>query len=496
MIQLRFKRYRESGGLTLRGARRLSRNRFAQPWPVLALLLLRPAVGWPASEPSPSTQASAPTPSQPSAGVSESITKGFDLLARNDAAGAELAFRDALKSQPELERAHRGLGLALRAEGKLEAALDELQVATRLDPADAEGLYALGLVAWSLSAQPALSRSSVPAFSPSDYRGVASEAFRRALALRPQDVSMRLTLAELYLDAGRDPEALAQAEEAARLAPQNAAAHVMLGHAYFAAGQEDKAASEYQTALKLDPGAGDAYTALGRLQLFQHKYLQAEGAFRRAIEVSPGLAPAYAGLAQILIQHGRAAEARSLLEKAVVLDSQDWQSQFALAVLLSQAGEGEAATQRLEKVLRLRPGFLPAQEELALGLLRRGDLKGAGDEAEKMIVQDPQAAEGHRVLALVLWKQRNFDGSLTECAMALAGDPNSASMLALQAIALWQLDRKKEAQAAFRQAAKVEAKIGSAEVFCRLLLCEARDIGIVSDFLRKSRWVTAPPAQP
>lgn len=496
MIQLRFKRYREAGGLTLRGARKLSPNRVATPWPVLALLLLRPAVGWPASEPPRSTQASAPAPSQVSAGVSESISKGFSLLARNDAAGAELAFRDALKSQPEVEQAHRGLGLALRAEGKLDAALDELQLATRLDPADAEALYALGLVAWSLSARPELSRGSVPAFSPSDYRGLASGAFRRALALRPQDISMRLTLAELYLDAGRDQEALTQAEEAARLAPQNAAAHVMLGHADFAAGEEDKAALEYEAALKLDPGAGDAYIALGQLRLFQHKDLPAERAFRQAIEVSPGLAPAYAGLAQILIQHGRAMEARSLLEKAVVLDSQDWQSQFALAVLLGQAGEVEAATQGLEKVIRLRPGFLPAQEQLALGLLRRGDLKGASGQAEKMIVQSPQAAEGHRVQALVLWKQRDYEGSLTECAMALAGDPNSASMLALEAIALWQLDRKKEAQSAFRQAAKVESKIGTAEVFCRLLFCEAQDIGIVSTFLRKNRWVIAPPAEP
>jgi hypothetical protein len=69
-------------------------------------------------------------------------------------------------------------------------------------------------------------------------------------------------------------------------------------------------------------------------------------------------------------------------------------------------------------------------------------------------------------------------------------------MLTLQAIGLWKLDRKKEAQAAFRQAAKVEPKVGSADVFCRLLLCDARDIASVSDFLHKSRWVLAPPTSP
>jgi hypothetical protein len=37
--------------------------------------------------------------------------------------------------------------------------------------------------------------------------------------------------------------------------------------------------------------------------------------------------------------------------------------------------------------------------------------------------------------------------------------------------------------------------VGTADVFCRLLLCDARDISVVSDFLRKNRWVLAPPPE-
>jgi hypothetical protein len=71
-------------------------------------------------------------------------------------------------------------------------------------------------------------------------------------------------------------------------------------------------------------------------------------------------------------------------------------------------------------------------------------------------------------------------------------------MLALQAIALWQLDRKKEAQNAFRQAAKIEPRLGGvdgAEVLCRLLVCGTRDIAPVTDFLHKNRWVLQPAQQ-
>jgi Flp pilus assembly protein TadD len=146
--------------------------------------------------------------------------------------------------------------------------------------------------------------------------------------------------------------------------------------------------------------------------------------------------------------------------------------------------------------LRINPDFPGAHEQVAAGLLRRGDAKGATSLAEKMIAQNPQGPEGHRIMALTLWKQRDYEGSLAECATVLNGDPNSSAMTALQAIELWQFGHKKEAQLAFREAAKLESKVASADVFCRLLLCDAHDISVVSDFLHKIRWLLAHPPAP
>jgi hypothetical protein len=112
-----------------------------------------------------------------------------------------------------------------------------------------------------------------------------------------------------------------------------------------------------------------------------------------------------------------------------------------------------------------------------------------------MIAKSPQAAEGHRIMALALWRQRDDEASLAECALALSGDPDSTQMQALQAVELWQLDRKKEARRALVQASKGlanPARLTTAEVFCRLILCDARDIAVVDDFLRKNRWALAP----
>jgi len=449
------------------------------------------------SPPEITSAQAAPTGSAPSPqllpGVAEAVNKGFDLLARHDAAGAEAAFRQAIDLQPELEMAHRGLGMALRARGQEEAALRELQTATRLDPSDADAHYELARTALSLSRQ---SAASPHPRETDTFRAVAVAEYRKLAALRPQDTSIRQILAELDLEGGRKEDALADVQEAVRVAPDDPAAHVALGRVYFAEAEEDKAAAEYEKALKLNPKEGQAYLALGEMRFFERRYAQAAENFQQAIQVSPNLAPAYAGMAQILIQQGRSAEARSMLEKVVALDPEDWQSQYRLAELLNSAGEVAAATGLLEKVTRGHPDFLPAQEQLGMGLLRRGNIKQATAKADALIAEQPQAAEGHRLRALILRKQHDLEGALAEAAMALEAEPDSVSMLTLQSIALWELKRKKDSLAAFRNAAKLEPKIATAEVFCRLLVCDAADISSVSDFLRRNRWVLAPPPEP
>jgi hypothetical protein len=99
-------------------------------------------------------------------------------------------------------------------------------------------------------------------------------------------------------------------------------------------------------------------------------------------------------------------------------------------------------------------------------------------------------------MALVLWKRRDLEGSLAECAVAQAGESDSTAMLALEALELWQLDRKKDARDMFVQAARNEPHLGTAEIFCRLIFCEARDIGPVEEFLKKNRFAIEPPQAP
>jgi superkiller protein 3 len=437
-----------------------------------------------------------PSATEETAGL---IKRGFDLLAQKDATGAEAVFRRVIDIQPESAPAHRGLGWALWSQRQVEAAWRELQVATRLDPADAEAHAALGKIAWTLSTQPDLAKPGGPNLSAAEYRRLALAELKKATVLRPHDFDMQMSLATSSIEAEQAREAVVAAQEALRAAsatPQLVAAHATLGRAYLVLGEIDRAEAEFNSALRLDPANGEAHFGLGQVRLSQGKPLQAERELRLAIRAASDWAPAYSALAEVLIAEGQASEARALLEKAIALNPGDWHGQYRLATLLNEAGDTKRAVELYEEVARRQPDFLPVREQLGRGLLRRGDIQGATSQAEVLMAKEPGAAEGHRLMALALWKQRNFDGALGAAAMALNAEPDSPAMLALQAITLWQLGRKKESREVLVQAARLQTNVATAEVFCRLLLCDARDINLVSNFLRKNRWVTQPPSAP
>lgn len=473
-------------GLAPAGSRRLA-------WLVLMMALILPSPILLAAQDS-----TAPSPAPASETANRAlgdVQQGYSQLAQKNFAGAETSFRAAIASQPKLAEAYHGLGLALWREGKGNDALRELTEAAQLDTTSAALELDLARAAWSMADQARSSNSQTQDHNvvESSYRSLAITEMLKATSLQPKDTQVHLDLAELYLEANEPKDAASQADEATRLDPKNAAPFVILGRAAAAQGNEGQAVMEYEKAIQLNPHDAGSYIAIGELRAQQQDYPDAVKALRSAIQASPGLSEAYAMLGQILEQTHQTAEARAVLERALALDPSDWESAYQLGKILAGAGNAQASMALFQKAVDIHPDFPEAREQLALGLVRRGDLAGAAAQAEIIFRRRPQAPEGHAVMALVSWKQRSYDASLAECALALSSDPRSAQTLALQALDFWQEGRHGEARQAFVAASKEQQDIGSSDAFCRLVACDARDISVVEDFLRKNRWALSPP---
>jgi tetratricopeptide (TPR) repeat protein len=202
-----------------------------------------------ASPPPSRTADGAVPPITPPAPVeaSPALERGRALLVRGELAAAATAFREALRTQPDLLEARAGLGTALAALGDLDAALEALRAGVRRQP-DALSLrlaLARVLIArqeWPaareelervLGAQPDLldARYSlgVVRYAQGDVAG-AIDAYRRVLALDPHQQDARYSLALVLKLAQRDAEATPELVTAAEAG--HARAQYFAGTAY------------------------------------------------------------------------------------------------------------------------------------------------------------------------------------------------------------------------------------------------------------------------
>jgi len=98
------------------------------------------------------------------------------------------------------------------------------------------------------------------------HLGLAAEAYRRALKLRPGSRPALTQLAQALADAGEEKEAAELWSRAAKRFPDEAAVWLALGQAQAALMQDGAAITSLQSALKLNPRMAKAYTTLAKLQ--------------------------------------------------------------------------------------------------------------------------------------------------------------------------------------------------------------------------------------
>lgn len=132
---------------------------------------------------------------------------GALLQSQGDLVNAETALRRAISVDPENPGPRLSLGTLLRARGQIDEALGSLRSATRLKPDWGEAWRTL---AWTLA---------TCAGAREETDGEAVRAAERAVSLSPAENLTSLdTLAAALAQAGRFPEAITKALEAARMA--------------------------------------------------------------------------------------------------------------------------------------------------------------------------------------------------------------------------------------------------------------------------------------
>ncbi len=226
----------------------------------------------------------------------------FEHLEQKHFAEAADGFRKAILAAPGLARAHNGLGLALRAQGKPAEAAQCYEHAVALDPTYAAAYNNLG-----------------NALRDQNRMADAAAQYRRALEIKPDYAKAHSNLGFALHRLRRFGDAATHFRRAAELEPDNADAHNNLGNALHAQGKLEGAAAAYRRAVAARPTFAVAHKNLGNCLRELGRLDDARHHLEEALRLKPAYAEAYSGLGNVLKTGGKLDEARRAHETAVSL---------------------------------------------------------------------------------------------------------------------------------------------------------------------------------
>jgi putative PEP-CTERM system TPR-repeat lipoprotein len=392
-------------------------------------------------------------------------------LVRGDVIGGTADLQTLVNRAPAFLQAQILLGEAELQQGNLQQAQAALEQAIQLAPNDVQARELLASVRLKMdqpeqavnTLTPALSQQAadpqmLSLLDTAETRlGSADsvlQALEHAVQAHPQDRTVRLNLAEAYLNAGRAMQALTLLQGTPDLAgdlrrDQLLVAAIGAVHGSSAAAMQVEQllhGAPHEVSM-LDFAAG-FYARTGQLG-------HAQGLLQQALQINSHHVPTLMALAQVEAASGDAAGAEGSLRNALKLDPASAPLRLALADLLIQRKSLSEAQALLAPIDDARE---PAAVQLSLARLelKRGDVKQATATLDRTIAQQPGRADLINEAGTVLLQAKQYAPALTRFTKATELAPDNAVYWVNAGRAQFALHDINAARDAFDKAAQLQ----------------------------------------
>ena len=252
---------------------------------------------------------------------------GIALLAQGDLDAAIKSYRNALLLKPDYADAYNGLGNAFKEQGKLDEAVTSYRKALLLKPDYAEVHTNLGI---ALQAQGNLD--------------AAVNSHHKALLFKPGSAEAHFNMGNALKEQRKLDEAAASYRKALLLKPDYIKAYFNLGITLRNYGKLDDAVASFRGALSLKPDFAEAYNGLGSTLQDQGKVDEAIASYRKALSVKPDFADVLCNLHALLLNHEDMEPSIECMKRAVEINPDNAIFRFYLGVVLDYSGNSDAAT--------------------------------------------------------------------------------------------------------------------------------------------------------
>jgi tetratricopeptide (TPR) repeat protein len=336
----------------------------------------------------------------------------------------------------------------LRAGGRLDAAEKQRAEALRLDPSLAQvppGEAARRLLEYARDSE--LERRAFEDLAawrtghalPMPFgvvNGSEAVALYRSAAQRGANARVHLDLALALHSIGDHSRAEQEFKEALRLDPQDAWTHFHYGLLLWRAERVADAQRALEEAGRLGPHLAGIHGTLGVFYLRQHQLPQAEQELRSALASRPDIWALASLYGLVAMQAGRLDMAVRAFDEADRLGANDTEFRVAYAELREQMGQMEAAEAQYRLAIRRESETGIARTKYGGFLFRQGKL----DQAEQELthaVELPESEEAHLHLARLFLLERRLDEAVPHLEAGLRQNPDSLALKEAQAE--WQL---------------------------------------------------------
>jgi protein O-GlcNAc transferase len=315
----------------------------------------------------------------------------------------------ALPSQEDAA-ALRKRGNALLAEGALMQATQCYRQALALVPNDVDTMVNLGFV---LSEQQNFSE--------------ARPHLEAAIALNPTQEDALYVLATVNRRSGAPDHAIENLRAALALRPDFTACRLDLCQLLFERGERDVALKLAEEGLAIEPDAADLHFCLGALRLAAGAHDKAAASFEAAVTIAPTHAAASRQLALVRLTQGELDASRRALRaleaSAVAEDAAHWLN-------LGLAFHGKSALvdakQCYESAIELQPSLAEARACLGAALQDEGSLDAAIASYEQALQLRPDYAPAHNKLGTAFQAAGRLDHAIAHYRSSIALTPDSA----------------------------------------------------------------------
>lgn len=328
--------------------------------------------------------------------ATQQIAQAEDAMQRNDFASAETLLQKVIAASPNNYRAWFDLGYVYNATEKQTQAIDAYRKAVAAKPDVFESNLNLGLL---------LARQG--------DNGEAAKYLKASTQLKPStNPDAGLTRAWLALgrvEESSDPQqALAAFSEAAKLSPKDAEPHLAAAALLQKQNSLAAAAREYQTAADLDPKSKEALSGLIDVYMAQKNYSGAEAILRKLLASDPQNAAAHTELARVLAAQGKNEEAAQEYQAGLQAGAQDPHAALGLGTLYVKAGKAAEAEQQFRIAVQKQPQNADAHFALGSVLMYEKKYPEAQQELLIAIKLKPDMGEAYENLAIVAAANKEY----------------------------------------------------------------------------------------